>query len=100
MLIINNRLQELRNTHNLSQTQLAKKLGISRSAVNAWEMGVSKPHIEYLAELSRIYGVSTDYILNIERDTVDVTDLSEREKRIILDLVNALKEERALKILN
>jgi len=88
------RLKELRNANNLSQAQLARKLGISKSAVNAWEMGISKPHIEYLAELSRVYGVSADYILNIERDYIDATGLSDRERRIVLDLVNALKEEK------
>lgn len=95
MKLIDKRLQELRNSHNLSQAQLAKKLGISRSAVNAWEMGISKPHIEYLAELSRIYNVSADYILNIGRDTIDITDLSDRERRIIIDIANSFREERA-----
>ena len=95
MKLIYERLQELRNAHNLSQTQLAKKLGISRSAVNAWEMGVSKPHIEYLAELSHLYKVSTDYILDIERDTIDITGLSDKQRCIVLDLVNSLREDKA-----
>jgi transcriptional regulator with XRE-family HTH domain len=93
MNLIDKRLQELRTAHKLTQAQLAKKLGISRSAVNAWEMGISKPHIEYLAELSRIYNVSTDYILNIGRDTIDITDLSEKEKKVIIDLAAALRDK-------
>jgi transcriptional regulator with XRE-family HTH domain len=88
---IDKRLQELREANKLSQAELAKRLGISRTAVSAWELGVSKPHIEHLAELSRIFNVTADYILDMKRDTIDVTDLNDTERRIVVDLVNSLR---------
>ena len=47
----------------MTQTELAKKLGITRSSVNAWEMGISVPSTQYIIELSLLYKVSTDYLL-------------------------------------
>ena len=43
----------------------AKQLGITRSSVNAWEMGISVPSTQYIVEISRLSHVSTDYLFSL-----------------------------------
>ena len=62
--MIGENIKNLREENNYSQTALAKRLGISRSAVNAWEMGISIPSTQYVVELAKIFKVSADYILD------------------------------------
>lgn len=57
------RLQELRKKANLSQEELAEKLGLSRQAISKWESEQTNPDINNIIKLSEIYSVSTDYIL-------------------------------------
>lgn len=71
----------------VSQATLAKRIGVTRSAVNAWEMGLSVPTAQYIVELSQFFHVSADYILGLEnREAIFVDSLSEKEKKIIFDL--------------
>lgn len=50
-------IRELRERAGLSQPALAKKVGVTRSAVNAWEMGLSIPTTQYVAELAQLFDV-------------------------------------------
>jgi transcriptional regulator with XRE-family HTH domain len=57
------KLHQLRKRHNLSQEQLADKLGISRQSISKWESAQSVPEIDKIVQLSEIFGVTTDYLL-------------------------------------
>ena len=56
------RIKFLREQKEMTQADLARQLGITRSSVNAWEMGISVPSTQYIVELSGIFKVSTDYL--------------------------------------
>lgn len=60
---IANRLCNLRKEHNMSQEQLAEKIGVSRQAVSKWERGEASPDTDNLIALAQIYNVSIDEIL-------------------------------------
>lgn len=100
--MIGDTIKQLREKNSYTQTTLAKKLGLSRSAINAWEMGVSIPSTSYLMELSKLFNVSTDYILGLHNDEkVDITFLSQDEKEIIYTLLNYFtKYHYALQLLD
>lgn len=90
------RIRELRELQNLSQAELGKKLGITRSSVNAWEMGINLPSTHYLMELSKIFRVSTDYILGLTPQEVLVLDgLASEEKSILQSLVRYFRTGKA-----
>jgi len=52
----------------ITQRQVAARLKLSPSAVNLWESGKTQPSAEDLAELSRWYNVSADWLLGVEAD--------------------------------
>lgn len=56
----------LRKHHNLSQEKLAEHLHVSRQAVSKWELNAAIPDTENIVQLSRLFNVSTDYLLNDE----------------------------------
>lgn len=60
-----NKLLKLRKQHNLSQEELAEKLGISRQAVSKWERAETSPDTDNLILLARLYNVSLDELLNV-----------------------------------
>ena len=53
--MIADRIRTLRESNGMTQAALAKKLGITRSSVNAWEMGISAPSTTYLVELASLF---------------------------------------------
>lgn len=57
------RILSLRKKNGFSQEELAEKLGVTRQAVSKWESRQSTPDPENIIELSKIFGVSTDYLL-------------------------------------
>ena len=63
-----NRLYELRKKHNLSQEELAEKLGVSRQAVSKWERSEASPDTDNLIALAKIYDLSLDELIYGERE--------------------------------
>lgn len=63
-----NRLYELRKKHNLSQEELAEKLGVSRQAVSKWERSEASPDTDNLIALAKIYDLSLDELIYGEKD--------------------------------
>ena len=53
----------LRRQRGWSQEDLAERMGVSRQSVSKWESAQSIPDINRILELSRIFEVSTDYLL-------------------------------------
>ena len=59
---IGERIMALRKEKNISQTELAKRLNVSRQAVSKWEQGVSSPDTERLIRLAEILGTEVEYL--------------------------------------
>ena len=57
------RTADLRRRLGLSQAELAEKLGVSAQAVSKWETAAALPDVELLLELSKLYGVSVNELL-------------------------------------
>ena len=54
----------LRKQHDLSQEELAEKLNVSRQAVSRWEVGSAQPDASNVLQLSKLFDVTADYLLN------------------------------------
>ncbi len=94
--MIADRIKYLREAKGLTQALLAKQLGITRSSVNAWEMGISVPSTQYVVELAHIFKVSTDYLLGVDTtSTISLVGLTERDIQVVHEVVTHLKNKNA-----
>ena len=66
----NKRIKDLREDHDMTQDELADKLGVSKRTLLRYESGTSEPTISILISLSLLFNVSIDYIVGIKDSTV------------------------------
>lgn len=93
--MIADKIRMLREQQGITQTQLAKRLGITRSCVNAWEMGISVPSTQYVVELATTFNVSTDFLLGLDStSTVNVAGLTAEEVAVVNHLVQLMRKKQ------
>lgn len=87
------KIKLLREKSGLTQAEVARTLGLSRSSVNAWEMGLSVPSTQYIVELAKKFNVSTDYLLGMDNTaTISVEGLTQKQVSVILDTIECFKD--------
>lgn len=88
-MLIGEKVRILRDERHLSQEQLAKKVGIDRSTIAAYESENRLPSLRSLIRLSYALGVTTDYLLDISSDRTYFLDVSGLTSKQIasLDLI-------------
>lgn len=81
-MILADKIMALRKKHGWSQEELAEKLDVSRQSVSKWESAASIPDIDRILALSRLFGVSTDYLLkdDVEQDQDPTQTQEDAEK--------------------
>ena len=70
-MIFADKLIELRKKSGWSQEELAEKLNVSRQTISKWEGAQSVPDFKRVIEISELFGVSTDYLLKDNIETVE-----------------------------
>lgn len=93
-IMIADRIKLLRQENDMTQSDLARILGITRSSVNAWEMGISVPSTQYIIEMSRFFHVSTDYIMDVDTyATLSIKGLDDDEIRMVHALIEHFRNK-------
>lgn len=88
------RIKSLREARGWTQTELARRLNMTRNGVNSWEQGLSMPSPPLLVELAKIFSVTTDYLLGLEPlRTVDVSGLNETDIALLTQLADRLRNQ-------
>ena len=87
--IVSKNLSDLRKKNGLTQLELAEKLNYSDKAVSKWEKCESLPGVEVLYKLSKLYGVSLDFIVG-EETVKTATAPKARRKYNIITLLSVL----------
>lgn len=96
--MIADKIKMLRNANNMTQSELARKLNITRSSVNAWEMGISIPSTTFIVELAQLFRVSTDYLLDLPtHNSIDISELNETEISIVYNLIRYFNQSHNYK---
>lgn len=67
-MILADKIMNLRKKCGWSQEELAEQLNVSRQSVSKWESGASIPDLERIISMSKLFGVSTDYLIKDEEE--------------------------------
>ena len=111
MLNIGERITQLRKQQNLSQDELAKKAGVSRTIIGNYERNANTPSIEVLIKLAKVFNVSVDYIIGegelaaLDKDLLkrieDIEKLDEATKQHLFFLIdNVIQNYKTKKAFN
>ncbi len=93
MVDFGNNLKTLRTKNDMTQAQLAQKLGLTKSVISAYETGLRLPSYDILINVARIYNVSTDYLLGVEHSNeIDFSGLSIEEIEALKNLIKAMRK--------
>lgn len=92
--MLGDRIKTLRQSYNLSQVDLAKKLNVSKQSVSNWENNNILPSIDMIKKLAIFFSCSTDYLLEMEQERilVEFTGLNLEQKAHIQQLINDMQD--------
>ena len=84
-------IAECRKSVNLTQLQLAEKLGITDKAISKWERGISMPDTSIMLELCEIVGISVNELLSGERIQMENSD--RQNEKVLLEMAKELEKK-------
>ena len=97
-MILADKILELRKSNGWSQEELAEKLNVSRQSVSKWESAAAIPDMNRILELSKVFGVTTDYLLKDEIESLaySETDESDDYVKVSLQTANEFIKDKAI----
>lgn len=85
-------IKELRLKRGMTQVELASMLGVSKSVISSYENGIHLPPYDILIKLSKVFGVSCDYLIGATQSNYISTDgLTENQIQAIQIIINELR---------
>ena len=84
-------IADCRKRKNLTQMQLAEKLGITDKAVSKWERGVAMPDTSIMPELCDILSISVNELLSGER--INMENDNQKTEQLLLDMAKELEKK-------
>jgi len=67
---LSDKIINLRKTNGWSQEDLAERLNVSRQAISRWENGTALPDANNILQLSKLFSVTADYLLNEDASNI------------------------------
>lgn len=96
MVDCSQKLRMLREARHLTQLQVANRIGVSKAMISAYETAIKTPSVDVLIRLSRLYGVTVDYLICVDSSIgVDVSGLDDDTVALLSALVEKLKNGTA-----
>ena len=91
--MLGEQIRTLRTAKNLSQVQLAARLGVTKQSVSNWENNNILPSVDMLKKIALFFSCSTDYLLELDsgRIFIETTNLSSEQVDHIQQLVSDLE---------
>lgn len=85
--------KSLRKQSGLTQSELGRRVGLSKAVVSKYENGMGYPTFDTLIRIAKYFGVTTDYLLGVENgSTLDVSGLTESQLEAVHRTVNEFKK--------
>ena len=91
------KIKDLREKAGMTQTELAEKLGLSKSMISAYEKGIRNPSFKMIPLIAKTFNVTELYFFEKgewqnQAITIDISDLNKEQQKIVISLVNEFKE--------
>ena len=97
MVLIGSRIKELRNQYKYTQTELAEKVGVTKSTIAAYENNSRQPSYEVLIKMADVFNVSTDSLLLDRKESkIDISGLNPSQISILESLVSYFRKSELL----
>lgn len=89
---IGNKILQLRKKNNITQEELAEKIGVARQTISKWELGEISPDLKQSKELAKIFNVTLDELVDNDISETLVSKISNTEKLagIIINILKVL----------
>ncbi len=71
MIDLARNLVDLRREKNLTQKEVAEKIGVSASAIGFWETGINEPKATYLMKIAKFFGITIDELVGSDNPTIE-----------------------------
>lgn len=84
------KIRMLRESNGLTQKQFGERIGVSKGVVSSYETDARQPSYGVLKRICVTFGVSADYLLGIEKESLQIPfhDLTEKQFQIISELIS------------
>ncbi len=93
MVNLGKKLKSLRLAENLTQSQVAERLNVSKTVISSYENDLRQPSYENLIKLARLYKVSTDWLLDNEKQTkFDFSGLTDEQSNLVMGIIKAFEK--------
>jgi len=96
-ILFGKKIKYLRENKDISQTKLAKMIGVTNAMISACENDVRQPSIDTLAKIANYFNVSMDYLfgktdMNVDGVSIDVSNISQEHRAVVYEMVEAFKQ--------
>lgn len=99
-MTLGEKIQQIRKDAGLSQEMLAEQMGVSRQAISKWELGEAIPDTDKIIRLSRLFQVTTDYLLmddmeqsEIEMNGIEKKKVESEDNKVSVKQSNQVKKD-------
>ena len=90
-------IKKLRQEKHMTQDELAKRVGVSKAMISAYETEIRYPSYDVLIKLASVFGVTTDFLLGLEKKrVVDITGLNDEEAEAVINMIAVLKKRNKI----
>ena len=76
-MTLGQKITNLRKARSMTQEELSEAIGVTRQTISKWELDTSTPDLDYLCKLCDLYGVTADYLIRPEKETVETVETAE-----------------------
>jgi DNA-binding XRE family transcriptional regulator len=73
-MTLGQKITALRKARGMTQEELSEMVGVTRQTISKWELDTSTPDLQYLCKLCDLFGVTADYLIRPERETVEAAN--------------------------
>ena len=94
--MLGKRINELRKSSGMTQEELGKKLGVVKSTISLWESDSSEPNHAATIALAKLFGVTTDYLLGAEGDTMGTEETINEITQRVGRNIRSIREQAGL----